>query len=90
MSSADQQLEKLTSQMNDARLINMSEQVLYPLLQRHADDRVKVMCSRFRDGETNFVRDVAQISYIQELLGELNRKQIKGNKARKELEDGNG
>ena len=86
--SADKNLERMTQLMNDARLLNMTESVLYPLLQKHMDQKVKQMCARFRSGHTEFIQDVAQLSYIEELTSELTRKQAQGNRARKDLTDG--
>lgn len=76
---------KLFSDMNDARLINMGEHLLKPILKKHIEQRVSTMCSKFNGGETNFVKDVAQISYIHDLLNELKTIQIKGNKAMEKL-----
>jgi len=85
---SDKNLDKLVSAMNDGRLLNLSEQVLFPLLTRHMDDRVLQMCAKFREGQKEFIGDVAAISYIQELVSELKNKQTKGNQAREKLEHG--
>lgn len=87
--SKEKSAERLAQELNDSRLIGMCEQVLLPLLDKHLASRINLMCGRFREGQTDFVSDVAQISYIQELTNELNNKREKGNKARKELTNGN-
>lgn len=78
--------EKLFTEMNDARLISMGEHLLYPLLTKHVEQKLEVMCAKFRAGQKDFIIEIAEITYIKDLLSELQSIQTKGHKARIKLE----
>lgn len=74
-------LESLMNSAADARLLNAAENVLMPMLASHMQAKVDIMCANFRKGDREFVADVAQLAYIQELLSSLKSAQTRGNKA---------
>jgi hypothetical protein len=66
---------------HDARLVNLSEGLLFPLLERKKESQVNVICSKFEGGETNLLTDIAKLSVYKGLIEELKRIQAKGNNA---------
>lgn len=81
-------LEKLVRRMNDSKMINATSHLLVPMFEEHIKLKLDALCSKYRAGEKDFLSDVAQISYIQDVLRELRTKQAKGNNAAKELNNG--
>jgi len=81
-------VEKLVEQMNDGRLINATEGLFVPMFKQHCEDLIAKLCIEFRAGGTNFLPLVAQLSYIRDLVDELERKKTKGNAAYKKLNQG--
>lgn len=85
---ADKHLETLAQQLNDGRLAAMTDSLIVPLLKEHTEDIIANMLSRFAMNEKDFVTEVAQLSYIRKLSEALKKKQQRGAKAAKELENG--
>ena len=75
--------ERLIEDLNQARLVNISAGVIYPLLEKHEEEKVSAMCAKFTNGETNFLADVASLAYIRELKRSLEVKQKQGESAAK-------
>lgn len=73
--------EKELNQIRDARLVNMSEHLLYPMLEEDISRIINQACSRFRAGEKDFQNEIAQITHIQDMLIRLKQIQQKGNHA---------
>lgn len=73
--------EELFALANDARLINATEGVLFPLLIKGREDAISTMCAKFRGGEKDLLTDVARITTLDDLIRQLKAKQQKGNKA---------
>jgi len=85
----EQRQEQLHALASDARLINATEHLLYPLLRGMKSEAVDQMCAKFRGGETNLLTDIAKITVLDDLLKKLQSVQHKGNLAYEELEHGN-
>lgn len=77
--------EKLYALAHDARLVNLSEGLLFPLLERKKESQIALLCSKFEGGETNLLTDIAKVSVYRELIAELKRVQAKGNTASQEI-----
>lgn len=77
--------DKLADDLNQARIVNLSAGVLYPILNKHEEEKIAQMCAKFTNGETNFVADVASLTYIRELKRTLEVKQKQGESAAKIL-----
>lgn len=73
--------EKLVHHMGEARLIAASENVIYPLIELKIKNRIEYACGKFRNGETDFVSDIAFIAALDEIASDLKTKQLQGNKA---------
>lgn len=73
----DQKLEKLKQ---DARYINMSEQVLWPLLSELKESAINRMCLAFQGGKTDLIGEVAYIVAIRSVETALSITQTRGNK----------
>lgn len=84
----EQHKEQLHALANDARLINATEHLLYPILQGMKKEAVDQMCAKFRGGEDDLLTDIARITVLDDLIRKLRATQIKGNTAHKELEHG--
>ena len=82
-------LEKEIEQMNDSRLINLAEHLIYPLLDKFVAEKVEEAISKFKDGETSFLSEVAYMSALKDLQISLKGKQLRGNKALNKLEENN-
>jgi len=76
---------ELYSLMHDSRLVNLSEGLLFPLLERKKEAQVALLCAKFEGGESNLLTDVAKLSVYKSLIEELKRIQTKGNNAAKEI-----
>lgn len=72
---------KLVSALNDGRLINAAEQVIFPMIQTMIQIRVFQCIGKFQNGEKDFVGDVAYIAGLREIENELKTKQTRGAKA---------
>lgn len=79
--------EELLRQAHEARAVNLSESLLYPLLERKIQSQVSLIVSLFNGGETDFLKAVAQLASYQGIKEELKRIQQKGNKASEELNE---
>lgn len=73
--------EKLVNDLNQGRLANLGADVLFPILTKHRDELVQRMCARFRDGEKDLIAEIAQISYIEDLLAEIQNVSKRGERA---------
>lgn len=74
-------IEKLVSQMNDARLLNAVENLIYPLIDNQVMQKVHQMCGKFRTGQLDVIPDVASISAYLEIKQHLQSIQTKGERA---------
>jgi hypothetical protein len=61
--------------LGDSRLINLTEHIIYPYLDKKVQSRIAIMCGKFANGETNFVADVGYLSAISDLKNDLKQKQ---------------
>lgn len=77
--------DELFSIAHDARLVNLSEGLLFPLLERKQENQVALLCAKFEGGDSNLLTEVAKLSVIRGLIQELKRVQAKGSKAAEEL-----
>jgi hypothetical protein len=77
--------EKTWNLLHDSRLINLSESVLFPMLDSMIDSKVHLMVSKFNGGEHELLADVAGIASLYELKNKLKAAQSKGNKEASKL-----
>lgn len=77
--------EKLVSLMNDSRLINAADFLIFPLIEKMITDRISLACSEFAGGKKEFIADIAYIYGLKEIQNKLKNKQVQGNKAHMEL-----
>jgi hypothetical protein len=73
--------EKKLKLAMDARLVNLAEHLIFPLLEQYIKNVTSHMVARLNAGERDFVADVAKIAAYQELFDQLRRTQYHGNKA---------
>jgi hypothetical protein len=78
--------EKKLGKMNDARLVNMADHLIYPLLKTMIELRLNTACAAFSGGSRDFVADIAYIQGLKELEQKLKRMQQEGNAVNAELE----
>jgi len=72
-------------QMQDARLISASEQVIFPMIDKMIQDRVEVACGKFRSGSTDFIGDIAYITSLKDIYENLSALQRNGMAAYEKL-----
>lgn len=72
--------EKLVHQMNEARMIAASEEIIYPLIDLLIKNRLDLACALFRDGKNNLEPHIAYITALKDIAQDLRSKQIVGNK----------
>lgn len=77
--------ERLMALAQDARLLNVSEGVLFPLLEGMRENAIVLLCSKYRGGDTNLVAETARIAVLDDILNLLKTKQKVGNKAANDL-----
>ena len=73
--------------MRDGQLLNVTQSLLYPMLEEHKNEMVEALCFKFQQGKTDFIADVAQLAYVYSLINELKYKQIQGNKAAEKIQE---
>lgn len=73
--------------LHDARLINISEGVLFPLLKQREENQIALLCAKFDGGDSNILTDVAKLSAFREITRELKRIQTKGHQASEEINE---
>lgn len=79
--------EKLHAQVNTARSINMLEGEIFPILDDEINFKLNVACSKFRNGEKDFLNEIAYMTAIQDIKNKLRIKQQQGNVAIKKLHE---
>lgn len=72
--------EKTWGLVQDARLINLSESLLFPLLDKMIEERVDLMIAKFNGGETELLAHVAMIASLKDFKIKLKQAQAKGNR----------
>jgi hypothetical protein len=77
--------EKLASLMGDARLINASDNIIFPLIKKLIEERITQACGRFQMGETSFIGDISYIYGLRQIEEKLKKLQTQGNEAYKKL-----
>jgi len=82
---ANQKLETDIQKMNDGRLLNGAEHIVFPLINKMITDRVNLACVNFSAGKTEFIADIAFISGLKEIEQKLKRIQNEGNQAHDKL-----
>ena len=75
--------------MNEARMITVASDIIYPLLESMIAQRINRMCSEFNGGEHEHIANVAYIAALKEFKAQLQSLQTKGNQARVKLENKN-
>jgi hypothetical protein len=81
----DQELVEL---LNSARMVSAAENVIFPLLMDKIAQRLDLACSEFRGGKTeNLIAHIGYITGLKDMLNELKRIQVNGNKAQIQLID---
>ncbi len=80
--------EKKHMLANDARMLNLASDVIYPKLDKLMNDRLSQIVGRFNGGEKEFLADVAYISALVSLKTDLLQTQTRGNKALESLTEG--
>lgn len=79
---------ELVEMMNQARMLGASESLLYPMVEQMISKRLDVACSEFRGGKTeNLVAHIGYIVGLKDLLSQLKRIQVEGNRAQMKLID---
>lgn len=68
-------------------MISAAEHVLYPTLDHMVQQRIEIACAKFRNGDTDFIGDIAFICGLKDLENELKLKQLAGNRAYKKLHE---
>ena len=81
---------KLRERASLGRSIGHAESFLVPLLREAQEDTVALMCAEFAAGRTDFVAKVAKLDCLRELEETLKNKKQAGDRAAKELQNGNG
>ncbi len=71
--------------MSDARLVNMAEHLIYPLIQNKITDLNVEMNAKFKNGQKDFIAEVAKLSVYLDLIDDLKSIQTKGNQEYKKL-----
>ena len=82
--------QELHSLMHDARLLNVSEAVLRPLLDKKIEIQIGLICAKFEGGSTDILTDVAKLCAFRDIQRELKKIQQKGSTAMEELHGTNG
>lgn len=73
--------------MNDARLVNLAEHLIFPMLEAKISQKINEATGRLRNGEKDFLTEIAYIAALQELALELKHSQKRGALAFKKLEE---
>lgn len=73
--------EKLVQSYQDARLVNLAEHLIFPMLLTQLETRIELMCVDFRSGKSDFIAHVAYITAIKDQISELKLLQSRGNRA---------
>jgi hypothetical protein len=73
--------EQLVEQIHQSRMIDLSSQVIFPLLEKKIEDRLKQACVQFTMGQKDFLADIAYIHALRSLMSELKSKQKQGDQA---------
>lgn len=81
--------DKLGNLLNDSRLINAADYLIFPMLKGMIEQRVNLACSQFASGKTDFTADIAYIYGLKELEQKLRRLQTDGNRANHDLNKDN-
>lgn len=77
--------EKKLKLATDARLVNLAEHLIFPLLEQNIKTVHSHMVSKLQAGEKDFLADVAKLAAYQEIHDQLKRTQHHGNKADAEV-----
>lgn len=73
--------EQLVDLVNQSRMIDLSSQVIFPLLEKKIQDKIQQACVQFTMGQKDFVGDIAYIHALRSLMTELKSKQKQGDQA---------
>lgn len=73
--------EKTWGLVQDARFLNLSESIIFPLLDTMIQERQDLMVSKFTGGEKDLLAEVAGIAALKDLKTRLKSMQLKGNRA---------
>lgn len=77
----------MMSEAADARLVHLNESVVFPLLQRNADNMLIAMCHQLKATGMADVGKLAYISACRDLMQELEAIANKGDRAVGRLEN---
>lgn len=73
--------EKLISALNEARMLNAAENVIYPVIEDMIQKRISLACSEYRAGKVDALAHIAYIAGLKDLSNQLKAIQTKGNQA---------
>lgn len=73
--------EHEVSLLNAARLVNMADQILYPMIDQMIQHKLEEATAKFRGGKAeSFIHEVSYMAALQDLRQRLTQIQKKGNK----------
>lgn len=75
------------TELADARLVNMAEHLIYPMIDKKIISLNMEMVAKFKNGQKDFISEVAKLSVYMDLIEDLKQIQTKGNKAYSKLND---
>lgn len=73
--------EKHIALAQDARLLNLNQNIIFPKLDNLLQSRMMQMVGRFNAGEKEFIADAAYLAALISLKTDLQQTQNKGNAA---------
>ena len=78
--------EQLVEAMSQGRMISAADNLLYPMIKKMIEERLKSACARFNGGEREFIADIAYIQSLKAIELKLKHAQEAGNKAYLQLD----
>mgnify|MGYP000691560626 CR=1 FL=1 len=79
--------EKLVQALNESRMINSAENVIFPLMETMIAQRLELACAEFRGGKTDLTAHIAYIAGLKDLINSMKRIQTNGNIAHQKLNE---
>lgn len=79
--------EHLHALAQDARLLSAFESVMGPMLQRMLATRIEAIRSKVHSGERDFIVECVELSFIQDLISEIDNHKKRGGIAARKLGD---
>jgi len=78
-------LEKTVRLAQDARLVAMNDNVVFPMLDKFAKDTMSKMVSLYKSGQKDFLGEVAYLAALNDLRVKFEHIQTNGNRAFEKL-----